>query len=344
MDPNKIQISFINKGTYIDHKTGEIKPGRPRNWEKLSIHPLKQLWFIQTKIAPAPKGTNGEIFPFATPKFFPIEEMKKLNIVTNQVVFIDIDCGPSLVEPIFNRIEDINAAMGGSMIAASKTGKGIHAIFCGSYDNPDQYSKRACFYLTLFAEVVKRLGIVDLKEVPGALDPCTFSIKQRLYLRHSSQVFWTPLKEVSPLTMDSQTLNTLASLYPEFYSKLEKRSFHIPDGVKRECKSEVYGIRDVPTHAYIDHHQRWLLYDSLCCCYSGEELEKAWERCASLIEPGHGHGVRFFIEEPSKNNWHQRWIQSNSQYCNESLLDEFGYVIKNISTRDIVINNDWYDF
>lgn len=325
---DNITISFIKLGTRIDN--GEIAPILPKNNSTLQVVDLKEVWLSQEDMNPDnEKGMDGMIFPFNFDKLYSIDEIKDNNYTGNGTVFIDIDCGPELIDEIFKYIPAINDNMGGSIICAATTRKGLHLILYGGELNAEEYELKTFYYLTSFAWILKEVSGIDLRDVDKALDTCTFTIKQRLFLRFSKNIYWND--NYNNATLNEHQKSRLRKEYKEIYNKKFNKG-HLTGAdnnntFKIITNATIIEIKDIDKHEYIEHSMRWSLFDSLCCCFGEdyEELMKQWKRCCSLIEPAN-HNYRFFLEEPKKNRWFDKWKNNKEIYCNTKLLNEFGYI------------------
>lgn len=327
----KINISYINLGTYNDN--GEVKPVLPTNGSKLKIVDLKTAWISQIGFSPdAPKGTNGMIFPFAFDTFYDIDYIREQNLCNNGVLFVDIDCGEDLVERIFQDMGKYNEILSNTILGAAKTRKGLHVLFRCQPQTDAGFRLKVFYKLTSLAWVINKVTGIDLREIPGALDTCTFSIKQRLFLRHSKPIFWNDdclIGEERP-----EDKKRLVEEYKALYDKVN--GFKDFDKYKDSQKSttfELEGIVEVGMQPYIEHRLRWRLFDSLCCLFADnpDELKQQWERCCDFITP-ENHPAAFFKAEPDKNGWFGIWQDKSYKWADEDLLKQYGYVIKSKTT------------
>ena len=69
------------------------------------------------------------------------------------------------------------------------------------------------------------------------------------------------------------------------------------------------------------------IYTALvACCGTKEETDKAWaNNIVPLIEEKNGHDKKFYLDEPNKNRWYERY---DTKYVNESWIEKFGYSFK----------------
>ena len=326
-----IKISYTNLGTYWSKKTGKIEARKPNTNDPLQVVDLKTVWLSQVTLDPnAMKGASGEIYPFAFNKFYDIEYIKKEKLCSNGVVFVDIDCGEEMVDKVYQSIPQCNDIMGMPIIAAAPTKKGLHILMASLPLLVDEYRVKSFIYLTGFARAVNKITGIDLRNISGALDACTFSMKQRLYLRYCKDVYWNDL--AAPVSYPKDMIDILKKDYPVWAKKAYKNNSKQLKGVAISCTSKVLEVFDVPMHPYIPHKgwdSRWMLFDSLCCCYADNEAElwRQWDRCAELIYP-ENHGPQHFKDEPRDNEWLKKWLESDRRLCNDKLLLEFGYKTK----------------
>lgn len=341
---DSIKISYVNLGVCTDRQTGEIKPKLPKNDSQLGIVDFKQVWMNQTNLSPdAGKGTNGMIFPFSLPTFIPIEQMKEEGICSNGLVFVDIDCGVEARDIIMDKMEDINSKLGGTILTVAKTRKGLHVIFLSNPLTYNEYRMMVFTCITSFSYVVLKVCGIDLRKIDKALDACTYSIKQRLFLRYSPTIYWNDYPSIMGAGTNEgenvaneawlKTIEGLKREYPELWKKVDNTStsLSLPRGVRVCNYANLYAINPVEKHEYIEHHMRWRLFDSLCCIFVKDltdttELMKQWDRCCDLIEPVN-HSTEWFKEEPGKNKWYSLWSGKQCQWYDEDLLAEFGYIV-----------------
>lgn len=327
-----MNISYINLGVRFDKDKGEIVPNLPKNGTHLQVIDFKSIWKNQCRLDPnAQKGTSGMIFPFAFDIFYDIDTIKSEGMLSNGLIFIDIDCGKEYVKPIFDKLDDINSYMGGIILTAATTSKGLHIICVSEPLTANEYKRRGCDLLACTAFSIMKVTGIDLRKIPNAIDTCTLSMKQRLYLRYSPEIYWHDGAVIGTLSTEMEAF--LRGEYPDLYNKANNRSnYNDNEDVNINVDVDLNGIFDVPMHEYIDHHQRWTLFDSICSCYDGDEHEinLQWIRCSRLITEGHGHDTQFFIDEPAKNGWFDKWKGKKNHYCNRDFLREFGYDIKDV--------------
>lgn len=327
-----MNISYTNLGTYKDKDTGEIKPCLPRNDTKLQVVDFKTVWMNQKNLNPvSPKGTDGMIFPFSFNILYSLDKMKEDGMLSNGMVFVDIDCGAGVNDTIMQKMEAINARLGWRIITACTTRKGLHVIFLSDPVTPFVYSMETFKCLSVFAYCVNKICNIDLRTIDKALDTCTFSMKQRLFLRYSDNIYWEDNAIAAGVTDEAMVV--LKSEYPELWKKVDNSGdkFNLPDGMRVSNHAQLFGMVEVGTHEYIEHVVRWRLFDSLCCIFvNGQddvnELWKQWDRCCELIEPVN-HSVEWFKQEPRKNKWLKHWSEQKCQTYDEDLLESFGYYV-----------------
>lgn len=341
----EIKTSFINLGTYRDQETGDILPILPKNNSALKVVDLKTVWCYQVKMDKnAAKGTSGMIFPFDYQHFYDIKYIKENKLCNNGTIFIDIDCGEELVETVMNAIPELNQRLGFPILGAAMTKKGIHILVRSNYYTYEEFSRPVFYYLTAIAWVLKDITGIDLRSIDGALDACTFSMKQRFFLRYSKKIYWEDNAQI--VIFPKPTREKLKEEYEFLWKKKiennvwnkyrEEQSQH----VKIIQTGKIEKIIDPGTQDYIEHrgdNSRWTLFNSLCCCFPDEKtVNKQWKRCAKLIAPTK-HDEEFFLKEPEKNGWYEKWCNKTTKYCNYELLERFGYVFKDGSKNSKVI-------
>ena len=85
---------------------------------------------------------------------------------------------------------------------------------------------------------------------------------------------------------------------------------------------------DIKEADYIEHHLRWSLFDSLMYVFGEEYINEEWTRCCRMIPELNGHDVNFYINEPYKNKWFNKYNEAEHKTCNINLLKQFGYDIQ----------------
>lgn len=336
----EILISYVNLGTHFDEQENKIVPTLPKNNSSLKVLPLKPLWLYQEKMDPnSEKGTNGMIFPFKYNTFYDKEYIIKNNLCNNGIIFIDIDCGEDLIETIFAAILECNQRLSFPILGAAKTKKGLHLLVKSNLYTYKEFPLPTFYYLAAIAWTIKEITRIDLRKIHKALDACTFSMKQRLFLRYSKDVYWEDNATV--ISFDKNTKEKLKKEYNFIYERIEKtmrfNQHHRSKTVKKIQNGIIEEIRDPGVQPYLEHRgnpSRWNLYNSLCCCFPDENsVYEQWERCMKLIEP-EKHDLNFFLSEPDRNHWYDRWQDDANHYCNFDLLEEFGYVFKEGSKKE----------
>lgn len=352
---DEIRISFINKGVRVERNDAgelELVPNLPCNGDRCEVVDLKELWFSQEKMdKSAPKGTNGMIFPLDLTRLYSIDYIRDENLTGNGIIFLDIDCGKDLVQTIYDAIPKINEIMCGNILAAAKTAKGVHVLCLSNRMTVDEYTAKNFYLLAAFAVAVQRVTSIDLREVVNidpltgqvhkCLDTCTFSMKQRLWLRYCDKVYWND--ECNKVSLSQSDQAKLREMYPDLYKAMMRRlgyydSHNNSNKVSRVTKFNVDVENQVGKHPYIEHQVRWRLFRSLCCCFRSDEAElwRQWERCCNMMAEGNGHNLRFYLSEPHRNRWLERWDDNENKTADQNLLEEFGYTVKGKKTVHII--------
>lgn len=338
-------ISYVNKGIRWERNDDgvmELVPNLPCNDEPCEVVDLKTLWFSQEKMDPEGlKSLNGMIFPLDLKCLYSIEHIREEKLTGNGTLFIDIDCGKDLVLPIFDAIPQINEIMSGNILAAAKTAKGVHVLCLSDRLTADEYTAKNFYVIAAFAVAVNRVTGIDLREVPKSLDSCTFSMKQRLWLRYCDHVYWNDYCNKASISKTDQ--DRLRKMFPDLYKSMMGRlgyydGYNNSNVVSKVTKCSTTISESTGEHPYIEHHARWRLFRSLCCCFRSDEQElwRQWERCCNLMSEGNGHSRRFFLSEPHRNKWLQRWDNHDNKTPDTELLAEFGYTITDKKTVHII--------
>lgn len=118
-------------------------------------------------------------------RFYEDEKHKRFNPAifnTNDTLFVDVDHIEDHFDIIWANLELIMQDCPFiAMIKQSRT-KSLHCICVGHWDTPEEHKKRDMYYLGYIARsILKRTG-VDLRNIRKALDKCTQSEAQRLFV------------------------------------------------------------------------------------------------------------------------------------------------------------------
>lgn len=321
MNLNEIKVSFCNLG--YDYEKQE--PIYPTLGHKFRIYPFKKLWALQEEMPEkAQKGECGMIFPYAYQYFYGIDKMRKQKMLGNGLIFCDLDVHDLEQRDII--WDALAKASFNEIFTMSKTKHGIHVIGICKPMISDEYHDNAILYLAfLSSEILTKTGI-DLRNIDKAMDTHNTNMGQRFFLCHSPQVWWS--NKPCEFELHSETKAYLMSEYPMLFTESKTRQFANPD-LHFESNADVSKTEPDDIPQYIDHTQRWCLFDSICASTkTKEEAIALWLHAARYI-PQTRHTRDFYENEPLKNHWWERFQSQPSTYINYELMRAYGLEAKN---------------
>ena len=206
-------------------------------------------------------------------------------------------------------------------LQTSNSGTGYHILFFFNVERTEtNFKKCAQLVREIIVEAFTNIGAKEIIEWPKVADKCSLSPYQGMYLTanpwswgNSNQPGFGSFEEI-----DTYELRANGSKYGSDVKA---------DGTKLfEFKS--YTPVKTPVN-YKDHHQRGAIYRTLMGVFiEKEKVDAEWEKICELIPEGNGHTRDFYINEPDKNKWFERYY--NIPFVNTYLLREFGYSFKKI--------------
>lgn len=320
MDLEQINVAFCNLGWNEDKQ----EPFYPSLGQKFRHYPFKKLWSLQEQMDPDKrKGECGAIFPHNLDTFIGIDKMREKHVLGNGLLFADIDIEDiALRDKIFN---DLCKRDTSETVTIAKTGKGMHIIGLCEPRESDKYEELARYFLCYLASEILTASNVDLRDVPKSLDTHNTNMSQRFFLRYSPKVFWA--SNPREFDLDHTTKDYFREKYPMCFKPKKEYSIAV--------NKNIHSIADVETiepdqpAEYIEHSTRWHLFDSICACVRTEqEAMDLWAIVVKYI-PTHKHSKEFFLNEPKRNSWWNRYCQNPSTYINYSLLHNYGLEVSN---------------
>lgn len=208
----------------------------------------------------------------------------------------------------------------------SRHGEGFHFIFYFDIErNIDNWKKTKIISHSIINQAFIRCGYENIINFDGkdengnqvinkVFDSCTDRWNQLLYL-----------------TLNKGHLNSLCTGEVIEYDDLEVIDYK-PTKVKYVNNGDDY-IINVEKHElengvyvdYIDHFQRWHLYNSLRRCY-GDDFEDEWSYCCEHIPIGpNDHSTEWYKERSEGSSWDKDY-QDNS-YIDKDIMKMFGYTV-----------------
>lgn len=330
MDFEKINVSFCNLG----YNKKEDRPNYPTLGSNFKVYPFKKLWNIQTQLPKdANKGECGMIFPFDYKVFYGIDKMRDESMLGNGLLFCDLDLHDlSIRDKVWDCLVAANLD---EVYTMAKSKHGIHVIGLTNPTTADKYRENALMYLAFLGFIIKSKCGVDLKSIEKALDTHNTNMGQRFFLSWTPEVWWSSKPCLFELAKESKEMLRLE--YGDLFLPVVS-----PTYVKREdyiyestVNVDIEYLVDKDYPEYIDHTKRWQLFDSICACVEKDDYDSAmmlWQHAVQYM-PTFKHSKEFFLNEPIRNKWWQRFQQQPSIYTNDELLRQHGIIIKSKDVR-----------
>lgn len=186
------------------------------------------------------------------------------------------------------------------------------------------FDKCADYSINIIKDAFTEIGAKDIILHDKVLDKCTTSIYQGIYLTPNPFHFNSVIDEKSFGTFDVDD-----------YVLPEKQILTVSDVNSDGSLNFAYkGKKKVTGKSikYLEHHLRWMVYDALIATFNDKKtVDDEWKYVCGLLPEGDGHDKKFYINEPDKNHWYERYFEpSNTINVNISILHKFGYEFDHI--------------
>ena len=201
----------------------------------------------------------------------------------------------------------------------SKTG--FHILFY--FDVPkseESFRKCAQFVQDRVREAFYKIGAAEIYDWPKVNDGCSKSPLQGMFLTGN------------PIQYGYYEQNGFGGFEDIDTYQLRSEKDKIVSDVKKDGTKLFEFDSYIPVTQpvrYKDHHQRWSIYDALIGTFGDKKrVDTEWESICELLPEENGHYRSFYLKEPDKNNWFNRY--SSATRVNVDLLKEFGYSFKKV--------------
>ena len=249
----------------------------------------------------------------------------------NGCVFIDLDTkhyynevkkfNPEKLEKILYEVLIRDYYNNFFFIQRSFSGTSFHIVFYFNVKK-SELNRRKCVNRSkeILESIFVENGIQDIwnyRDKKGKLvtvDKCAVSFYQGMYLTNQ-KIFFN-----EKVNGDFSMIDEYEYVEPKILS-VNKVEEHVVDFINYSLEQK--DIKEV----YYGHPERMKIYTALvACCGTKEETDKAWaNNIVPLIEEKNGHDKKFYLDEPNKNRWYERY---DTKYVNESWIEKFGYSFK----------------
>jgi len=199
-------------------------------------------------------------------------------------------------------------------LQTSDSRTGYHILFYFDVEKTEEnFKKCAQRVREIVAETFTNIGAGDIFNWPKVADRCSTSPYQGMYLTDKP---WLWGNSNQPGFGSFEEIDTY-----ELENKIIKVSDVQADGTELFTLKSVEYVDKV---GYKEHHQRWTIYDALIALFKDKEkVDAEWKIIANILPEENGHSHAFYIEEPTKNKWYERFGSDTLVYVD--ILKEFGY-------------------
>ena len=204
-------------------------------------------------------------------------------------------------------------------IQKSNSGTGYHIIFYFNTDkNADNYNKCQYWCTKIVEEAFISLGVEQILRYNKVLDSCTKSPVQGMYLTNNELLFgcinnnpWFGNFNVESIEVESKIVNNV-----KYINEDGTNNFTI-EGNRNNILNK----------KYYEHRTRMAIYMSLISVLKDKTLvdETFSEIVNEQFIEGNGHSIKYFINEPQKDSWFDKYDLYKDHFVRPYLLKEIGY-------------------
>lgn len=330
-----LRFNFCIPREYKDNDTQEIKYSLPKSGEKMNVgtieeiqklvkptmvkeaHPWLQMFDNGYRVSTANSGYadwNGATFADIDSKHYFRD--KKLTTVNTKKLLEAIDRQMKIDYPN-------NYVC--SYITASKLGFRI-VWFWQCERTEDNFLKCALLTEKYTRQLFYNLGdqfkdMIDYKsDGKKVLDSCSKSILQGMYLCDDMPLFndGSNVTDFGECELDDIDLKDVYEVTNIVQNKgnIDQSEFCSLKYKRKVRKDNI---------DYYPHHLRRCVYEALVRLFKDEDkVQEEWKYICSLLPEANGHDKKFYLNEPTRNKWFQRY--NNNIIHKLDWLTKFGYV------------------
>lgn len=202
----------------------------------------------------------------------------------------------------------------------SRSGKGFHFIFYFDVERTlDNWNRTKNISHAVIKQAFIDCGYEDIINFDGkgkvnkVFDSCTDRWNQLVYL-----------------TLNNAKINTKCTGEIIEYDNLTvvdykpKHDKYVNNGDEYIITVEKNELKDGEYADYIDHIQRWHLYNALRRCY-GDDFEDEWNYCCEHIPEQNGHTLSWYKSRTEGSTWDKDY--TDDCYVDAELMSMFGYTV-----------------
>lgn len=330
----EIKFNYCIPREYLDRTTNEIRYAICKGDEKMNVATLNEIQKYSDSSKPKDAQPWIQIF---TNGYRVITE--SLNYAEwNGITFNDVDskffykfCKPFDTDKLLHAIHEAGQYMYYNNFYAvhlTNSKLGYRIFWYWDCERTEENFKKCCILSEKYTkEIFYSFGeqgkdIIDFNyNGHRVLDHCSNSIMQGSYVTVNNILY-------SELTdNDKYGACELKDISLEQVYKINNVQFKT-----KELPVEYKGKEQVSKEnlRYYPHSHRRCIYEALIRLFNKKEIvDKEWEYIASLLpendDGNGGHPTKFYINEPNKNKWYERYFKNNNVVHRLDWLIPFGY-------------------
>lgn len=333
----EIKFNYCIPREYKDKETGEIKYAICRGNEKMNIGTLNEIQ--QYSDSNKPKQAQPWIQNF-TNGYRVVTETINYN-EWNGITFNDIDskyfykyCKPFNVEKLLQAIYDSGQYVYTNNFYAvhlTNSKQGYRIFWYWRCERTEENFKKCCILGERFVkEMFYGFGkqgqqMIDFNyNGHKVLDHCSNSIMQGSYVTTNKILFseFTNCEQYGCCELEDINIEQVYKL-----NNIQFKSDELPVEYIGKEQISKENLR------YYPHSHRRCIYEALIRIFNDKEkVDKEWEYVANLLpesdDTDNGHPTKFYLNEPNKNKWYERYFKNNNIIHRVDWLIPFGYKYK----------------
>lgn len=331
----EFKFNYCIPREYKDKETGDIKYCLCRSGEKMDIDTLDNIQKKVNKDLPKEAMPWCQVFNNGYRVTHDNLNFKDWTGIT----FIDVDSKlfyknvrsfdvNKLLNAILNEAQfRFNYNFYAIHLSNSKLGYRIY-WYWDCERNEDNFKKCCILSEQYTKELFYSLGdqakmIIDYKQGKSkVLDSCSRSIFQGTYMT-DNKIFYSEFIDDDNFGSCILSDININDIYKLTIEKIN---------VKQSEHCEIINIDNVDKNniKYYPHQHRRCIYEALIVLFKDKtKVDEEWNRICEMLPEQNGHKIKFYKEEPDKNDWYNK-INNNIKHS-LSWLDPFGYKYKDDS-------------
>lgn len=330
----EIKFNYCIPREYKDKETNEVKYAICRGNEKMNISTLNEIQkYADTN---KPKNAQPWIQNF-TNGYRVVTESIDYND-WNGITFSDVDskyfykyCKPFDIEKLLNAIYNAGQYIYTNNFYAvhlTHSKQGYRIFWYWNCERTEENFKKCCILTEKytrsmfygFGEHGKQ--IIDFNyNGHKVLDHCSNSIMQGSYVTVNNIYYseFTDSEQYGKCELEDINIEQLYKI-----NNIQYKSKELSVEYKGKIEVSKENLR------YYPHSHRRCIYEALIRLFKDKDkVDKEWEYVASLLpendDVNTGHTKKFYLNEPDKNRWYERYFKNENVVHRVDWLNPFGY-------------------